>query len=134
METSRKRKSWHPSLCFSHNKQITQTNAFHRQTSARWRRNELNMIKPINTNNAPAAIGPYSQAIIANGCIFCSGQLGLDPQTGNLVEGIENQTHQVIKNIESVLIEAGSDLKNIVKTTILLKNIADFPKVNEIYG
>ncbi|HSW97501.1 MAG TPA: RidA family protein [Candidatus Saccharimonadales bacterium] len=92
------------------------------------------MIKPINTSKAPAAIGPYSQAIVANGFVFCSGQLGLDPQTGNLVEGIETQTHQIIKNLEAVLKEAGSDLKNIVKTTILLKNIADFPKVNEIYG
>lgn len=92
------------------------------------------MLKPINTTNAPAAIGPYSQAIVANGFVFCSGQLGLDPQTGNLVEGIEKQTHQVIKNLEAVLKEAGSELNQVVKTTILLKNIADFPKVNEIYG
>ncbi|HSW96786.1 MAG TPA: RidA family protein [Candidatus Saccharimonadales bacterium] len=92
------------------------------------------MIKPIHTSNAPTAIGPYSQAMVANGFVFCSGQLGLDPQTGNLVEGIENQTHQVIKNLESVLKAAESDLNKIIKTTILLKSIADFPKVNEIYG
>lgn len=92
------------------------------------------MTKKINTTNAPAALGAYSQAIIANGFIFCAGQLGLDPATGNLVDGIEKQTHQVIKNLQAVLQEAGSDLKYIVKTTILLKNITDFPKVNEIYG
>lgn len=92
------------------------------------------MLKSITTNKAPAAIGPYSQAIAANGFVFCSGQLGLDPQTGNLVEGLENQTHQVIKNLEAVLQEAGSSLENIVKTTILLKSITEFPKVNEIYG
>ncbi len=92
------------------------------------------MPKQINTNNAPAAIGPYSQAIVANGFIFCSGQLGLDPQTGNLVEGIENQTHQIIKNLQAVLQEAGSDLNKVIKTTILLKDITDFAKVNEIYG
>jgi 2-iminobutanoate/2-iminopropanoate deaminase len=92
------------------------------------------MIKQINTTNAPAALGAYSQAIVANGFIFCAGQLGLDPATGNLVDGIENQTHQVIKNLQAVVQEAGSDIKNIVKTTILLKNITDFPKVNEIYG
>lgn len=92
------------------------------------------MIKPINTINAPEAIGPYSQAMIANGFIFCSGQLGINPQTGSLVEGIEKQTHQVIKNLQAVLQESGSDLNKIVKTTILLKDINDFAQVNEIYG
>jgi 2-iminobutanoate/2-iminopropanoate deaminase len=91
-------------------------------------------MKPINTNQAPAAMGPYSQAIVANGFVFCSGQLGIDPKTGDLVEGIEKQTHQVIKNLEAVLKEAGSDLSKIVKTTILLKDINDFAKVNETYG
>jgi 2-iminobutanoate/2-iminopropanoate deaminase len=90
------------------------------------------MTKPIQTENAPQAIGPYSQAIVANGFIFCSGQIGVDPKTGNLVEGIENQTKQVIHNLQEVLKTAGSDLNNIVKTTILLKNISDYSKVNEL--
>ncbi len=91
-------------------------------------------MKYINTKNAPAAIGPYSQAIIANGFVFCAGQIGIDPETGNLVEGLENQTKQVIKNLQAVLKAAGSDLTKVAKTTIFLKDINDFAKVNEIYG
>jgi len=91
-------------------------------------------MKSVQTNQAPAAVGPYSQAIIANGFVFCSGQIGLDPKTNTLVEGLENQTHQVLKNLEAVLKEAGSSLDDIVKTTIFITNIADFGKINEIYG
>ena len=91
------------------------------------------MIKPITTNNAPSAIGPYSQAIEANGFIFCSGQIGLDPKTGNLADNIEIQTRQVLNNLKSVLTAAGSDLNSVVKTTIYLKNISDFQAVNAIY-
>lgn len=91
-------------------------------------------MKYVSTKNAPAAIGPYSQAIEANGFVFCSGQIGIDPKTGNLAEGLENQTKQIIKNIEAVLKEAGLNLECIVKTTIFLTNINDFAKVNEIYG
>lgn len=91
-------------------------------------------MKTVKTKNAPQAIGPYSQAVIANGFIFCSGQIGIDPKTGNLAEGLENQTKQIIKNIEAVLKEAGLNLECIVKTTIFLTNINDFAKVNEIYG
>lgn len=91
-------------------------------------------MKIVETSNAPKAIGPYSQAIIAGDFVFCSGQIGIDPKTGNLVEGIENQTNQIIKNLEAVLKEAECSLQHIVKTTIFLTNITDFAKVNEIYG
>lgn len=90
-------------------------------------------MKTITTTNAAPAIGPYSQAIEANGFIFVSGQLGLDTQ-GNMPEGIEAQTQQSLTNIKTIIEEAGSTLENVVKTTILLADIADFPKVNEIYG
>jgi len=92
-------------------------------------------MKYIHSDNAPAPIGPYSQAIDVNGFIFTSGQIALDPQTGNIVsEEIEAQVHQVIKNLQAVLIEAGSGLSKVVKTTIFLANMNDFAKVNEIYG
>ncbi len=91
------------------------------------------MIKAIKTDKAPAAIGPYSQAVVANGFVFCSGQVGINPETGTLADGIENQTHQVLKNLQSVLEEAGSSLEHIIKTTIFLTNVDDFSKVNEVY-
>lgn len=91
-------------------------------------------MKKITTQNAPAAIGPYSQAIIANGFIFGSGQIPLTAD-GEITSGnVSEQTHQVMKNIKAVLNEAGSCLDNIVKTTIFLKDINDFTKVNEIYA
>lgn len=92
------------------------------------------MIKTIQTKKAPGAIGPYSQAIVANGLVFCSGQIGLEPKTGELVEGIENQTRRVMDNLIGVLSAAGTDLSRVIKTTIYLKNISDFPIVNLIYG
>lgn len=92
------------------------------------------MIKTVHTKKAPEAIGPYSQAIVANGLVFCSGQIGLDPKTGQLVEGIEKQTRRVMDNLSAVLRAAGADLPHVVKTTIYLKNVADFPTVNSIYG
>ncbi len=82
----------------------------------------------------PQALGPYSQSYTANGFIFCSGQIGIDPETKLLAEGIVSQTHQVMKNLQAVLQEAGSDLNAVVKTTIYLKNVEDFFKVNEIYA
>lgn len=91
-------------------------------------------MKTIHTENAPKAVGPYSQAIEANGFLFCAGQIGIDPKTGNLATGLEKQTEQVIKNLQAVLQAVGTDLKNVVKTTIFLTNINDFAKVNEIYG
>jgi 2-iminobutanoate/2-iminopropanoate deaminase len=91
-------------------------------------------LKIINTDEAPKAIGPYSQAIISGGMIFCSGQIGLDPSSGVLAPGIEKQTKQALENIKAVLKEGGTDLSKVVKTTIFLKNINDFAVVNEIYG
>lgn len=92
------------------------------------------MKKTINAPKAPAAVGPYVHAVEANGLIFTSGQIGLIPETGELQEGIEAQTHQVFKNLTAVLEAAGSDLDNAVKTSVFLDDINDFGKVNEIYA
>jgi len=91
-------------------------------------------MKVIQTDKAPKAVGPYSQAIEHNGMIFCSGQVGIDPKKGQLAEGVENQTKQVLKNLENVLLSVDLSLNNIVKTTIFLADINDYKKVNEIYG
>ena len=92
-------------------------------------------MKTIHTNNAPAAIGPYSQAIEINGFIFASGQIPIDPSTGNFVEGgIKEQTKQAITNAKNILEEAGTDLAHVVKTTVYLANMADFAAMNEIYA
>lgn len=92
------------------------------------------MKKTINAPKAPAAVGPYVHAVEANGLIFTSGQIGLIPETGELQEGIEAQTHQVFKNLTAVLEAAGSDLDHAVKTSVFLDDINDFGKVNEIYA
>lgn len=92
------------------------------------------MKKIISTSDAPAAIGPYSQANFANGILYISGQIPLNPQTGKLEEGIEKETHQVMKNLEAILKEAGMTFKNVVKTTIFLKNMDDFAVMNDIYA
>lgn len=93
------------------------------------------MKKIISTPNAPAAIGPYSQAIEANGTIYASGQIPIDPATGEFVTGgIKEQTEQAFKNIKAILAEAGLTTDNIVKTTVLLADIADFAAMNEIYA
>ncbi|MBN2467162.1 MAG: RidA family protein [Deltaproteobacteria bacterium] len=89
----------------------------------------------IATDKAPAAIGPYSQAVKADGFIFCSGQLGIDPVTGMLVgDDIESQTRQVLNNIRALLGACGLDLTTVVKTTIFLADLDNFPVVNAIYG
>ncbi|ULT99280.1 hypothetical protein L3Y34_000552 [Caenorhabditis briggsae] len=88
----------------------------------------------ISTANAPGAIGPYSQAVRAGNTIYLSGSLGLDPKTGDLKEGIVEQTHQCLKNIGEVLKAAGADYGHVVKTTVLLQDIKDFATVNEVYG
>ena len=91
--------------------------------------------KAIHTNNAPAAIGPYSQAIEANGMIFVSGQLPIDPATGAFAgEDIAAQTRQSLTNIKNILAEVGAGMEDVVKTTVLLKNIADFTAMNEVYA
>jgi len=91
-------------------------------------------MQKIHTDKAPKAIWPYSQAVLVWNILYSSWQIGLNPQTMELVEWIENQTHQVCKNLKEVLNKAWFDLENVVKTTIFLSNIEDFSKVNEIYG
>ena len=92
-------------------------------------------MKAISTKNSPAAIGPYSQAIETGGMIFASGQLPIDPNTGAFPEGgIKEQTRQSILNAKAILEEAGCSLSNVVKTTVLLSDIADFAAMNEVYA
>ena len=92
-------------------------------------------MKAISTNNAPAAIGPYSQAIEVNGFVYASGQLPIDPATGAFPEGgIKEQTAQSIKNAQMILEAAGTDLKHVVKTTVYLANMSDFAAMNEVYS
>jgi 2-iminobutanoate/2-iminopropanoate deaminase len=89
----------------------------------------------IQSSKAPAPIGPYSQAVKAGNFLFASGQIALDPNTGALVIGtIETETHQVMKNIEAVLDEAGMSFDNVIKTTIFLMDMNDFANVNAVYG
>jgi 2-iminobutanoate/2-iminopropanoate deaminase len=89
----------------------------------------------VATENAPKAIGPYSQAIIFGELVFPAGQIPLDPHTGQLVEGgIEAQTRQVMENLKAILEEAGSSFDNVLKTTVFMVNLEDFGKVNAIYG
>jgi 2-iminobutanoate/2-iminopropanoate deaminase len=93
------------------------------------------MKKVVTSEKAPKAIGPYSVAIQTGQFVFTSGQIGLDPKTGNLVEGgIEAETHQVLTNLKNVLEAAGSGLRDVVKTTVYLRDMADFSKMNAIYG
>ncbi len=91
-------------------------------------------MKTVSTPNAPAAIGPYSQAQIVGNLVYTSGQLGIDPATGDLVEGLEAQTHQVFKNLKALLEAAGSCLCKVVKTTVFIQNMADFGVINGIYA
>lgn len=93
------------------------------------------MKKVIATNNAPAAIGPYSQAVQVGNMLFASGQLGLDPATGNFVEGaVKEQTAQAFKNVHAILAEAGLSINDVVKTTVFLVDMADFAAMNEVYA
>lgn len=89
----------------------------------------------INTANAPAAIGPYSQAVKSGNLLFVSGQIPIHPTTGSLVSGsIEEETHQVMKNLSAILTEAGGDFNHVLKATIFIKNMNDFRKINEVYA
>jgi 2-iminobutanoate/2-iminopropanoate deaminase len=91
--------------------------------------------KVVATKDAPQPIGPYSQAIKAGGFVFASGQIALDPATGKLIEGdIKAQTERVLKNLSAVLAAAGSSMDRVVRTTVFLKSISDFPAMNEVYG
>ncbi len=92
------------------------------------------MKKIISTDKAPAAIGPYSQAIEVNGIVYTSGMIPVDPKTGEIRSGIEAQANQAITNLVNLLKESGADIKNIVKTTVFIKDMNDFAKVNEIYA
>ena len=89
----------------------------------------------VSTENAPGAIGPYSQAIKTGGLVFCSGQIPIDPATGNFVsDDIAGQTEQVLRNLSAVLEAAGSNLGSVVKTTVFLADMNDFAAMNEVYG
>lgn len=88
----------------------------------------------IASENAPAALGPYSAGIAAGNLAFLSGQLGLDPATGELADGVVAQAEQALKNVEALLTAAGATFDNVVKTTVFLADIADFNAVNEVYG
>ena len=88
----------------------------------------------LSTADAPAAIGPYSQAVCSGEALYCSGQLGIDPATGKLPEGVAAQTEQSLKNIRALLAAAGAGIENVVKTTVFITNMADFPLVNAEYS
>lgn len=93
------------------------------------------MKKVINTANAPAAIGPYSQAILVDNTLYASGQLGIDPKTGDFIAGgIKEQTEQVFRNIRAILEEAGMSMSDVVKTTCFLDDMANFAAMNEVYA
>jgi 2-iminobutanoate/2-iminopropanoate deaminase len=93
------------------------------------------MRKTVQTEKAPAAIGPYSQAVLTGGFLFCSGQIPLDPATGKMVEGgIEIQTERVLRNLAAVLESGGASLQSVVKTTVYLADLSDFTAMNGVYG
>jgi 2-iminobutanoate/2-iminopropanoate deaminase len=92
------------------------------------------MVKAIHTKNAPEALGPYSQGIQAGDFVYVSGQIGINPETGELVEGIKKQTEQVMKNLQAILAEANAEVSQAVKFTIYLSSMNDFATVNDIYG
>ena len=91
--------------------------------------------KIVHTDKAPAAVGPYSQAVKIGDMVYTAGQIALDPATGQIVEGdIQAQTERVLQNLQAVLKASGSSLKNVVKTTVFLQDMADFKAMNEVYG
>ena len=92
-------------------------------------------MKHINTHQAPKAIGPYSQAVLVNNMLFTSGQIAIDPATNELIEGdVSAETHRVMQNLKALLEEAGTSFDQVIKTTIFLKDMNDFPVVNKVYG
>ena len=90
--------------------------------------------RAVASDAAPPALGPYSQAIVGGGFVFCSGTVGVDPQTGQVAEGIEAQTEQALRNISAILEAAGASLADLVKTTIFYADVDDFAKLNEVYS
>ena len=92
-------------------------------------------VKTVHTSKAPAAIGPYSQGTIANGFLYTAGQIPIDPATGETIDGdIVAQTERVMKNLEAILAEAGASWKDVVKTTVYLLDLSDFPRMNDVYA
>ena len=92
-------------------------------------------VRIVHTENAPAAIGPYSQAVVAGSFLFTAGQIAIDPATGQIVQGdVTAQTERVMRNLAAVLENAGANWADVVKTTVYLQDMADFPRVNEVYG
>ena len=92
-------------------------------------------LRTVHTDRAPAAIGPYSQAVIANGFLFTAGQIALDPASGQVVAGdVQAQAEQVFRNLDAILKQAGASWADVVKTTVFLHDMADFPRVNEVYA
>ena len=95
----------------------------------------MTKLDAVHTDRAPKAIGPYAQAVTVDGWVFCSGQIALDPATGELVQGdIEAQVERVLQNVMAILKEAKMGPEHVVKTTVYLADLADFPRMNEIYG
>lgn len=95
----------------------------------------MSELRTVHTDDAPAAIGPYSQAVVTDGWVFCSGQIPIDPATGGLLEGdVQAQTDRVLKNLRAVLEAAGSSLSSVVKTTVFLVDMDDFQAMNEVYA
>jgi 2-iminobutanoate/2-iminopropanoate deaminase len=90
--------------------------------------------RAVSTDEAPAALGPYSQAVVAGEMVFCSGMAGIDPATGEIPEGIEAQTEQALRNLSAVLSEAGCSMHDVVKTTIFYANVEDFGRLNDVYA
>mgnify|MGYP003508401520 FL=1 len=91
-------------------------------------------MKQIKTDKAPAAIGPYSQAIISGNTVYCSGQIPINPETGEIPEGVANQAHQVFKNIKNLLEAAGTSIDKVIKTSVFIKDMNDFAETNAIYA
>jgi len=92
-------------------------------------------VRIVHTENAPAAIGPYSQAVVAGNFLFTAGQIAIDPASGQIVQGdVTAQTERVMRNLAAVLEKAGASWADVVKTTVYLQDMADFPRVNEVYG
>ncbi|MEO6878861.1 MAG: RidA family protein [Gemmatimonadaceae bacterium] len=92
-------------------------------------------LKVVHTETAPAAIGPYSQGVVANGMLYTAGQIAIDPATSQVVAGdVAVQTEQVMKNLAQVLATVGATFRDVVKTTVFLQDMSDFPRVNEVYG
>ncbi len=91
-------------------------------------------MKQIKTDKAPAAIGPYSQAIVSGNTVYCSGQIPINPKTGDIPEGVSAQAHQVFTNIKNLLEASGTSIDNVIKTSVFIKNMNDFAEINSIYA